>query len=697
MGHRIGIDVGGTFTDLFAALAGGHFQTAKVASTPGDESQAVLSGVEAVAASESASLDDFLGATDEVILGTTVATNAMLEQNGAAVGMLTTGGFRDLVEMRRNHKESVTDLALSAPFAIAPRRRRLGVTERIDYAGRVVVPLDEEEAHHQAIRLREQGVDSVAICFLWSFANPAHELRVAEIVREEVPGAYVVMSHQILPNIREFERFATTLVSAFVGPRLAAYLQRLKTGLREHNFGGELLVMLSNGGMMPVAFAERASVETVLSGPSGGVVAGAALGALSGYPNVITVDMGGTSYDVCLITDARPELSRNYWINRQRVALPMVDVNTIGAGGGSVAWVDPGGALRVGPRSAGAVPGPACYDRGGTEPTVTDADLVLGYLNPDYFLGGQMELRRDLAEEAIRSRIAEPLGINLTAAASAIFKLVNHTMTNAIRRVSVSRGRDPREYCLLAFGGAGAIHAGAQAGDLGVRTILVPRQASVLSALGTLIADFKLTRVQGFHTRSQEPDLDGISRVLSRLENEARAHIGRQDSLVSVEIQRFMDMRYPRQVHEAVIPVAASTDGRVTSADFDDALVQFAHEHRRLYGYALPERPVEVINLRLEAVGRRLPIDLGRGELGEEDADAAVKAVRKVHFESAAGYVDTPIFAGELLKPGNLVHGPALVEEPDTTVVVYPGYRLLLDERLTYRLEWEGEEGVAIP
>ncbi len=697
MGHRIGIDVGGTFTDLFVALEGGRFQTAKVPSTPGDESQAVLGVVKAVAASESASLDDFMGATDEMIIGTTVATNAMLEDNGATVGMLTTGGFRDLIELRRNYKESVTDLALPAPFAIAPRRRRLGVQERVDHAGRVVVPLDEEEARRQAIRLREQGVDSVAICFLFSFMNPVHELRVAEIVGEEIPGAYVVLSHQILPNIREFERFATTLVSAFVGPQLAAYLQRLQAGLREHSFGGELLVMLSNGGMMPVGFAERASVETVLSGPSGGVVAGAALGALNGYPNVITVDMGGTSYDVCLITDARPELSRNYWINRQRVALPMVDVHTIGAGGGSIAWIDPGGALRVGPKSAGAVPGPACYDRGGTEPTVTDADLVLGYLNPEYFLGGQMALRRDLAEEAIRSHIAEPLGMDVTSAASAIFKLINHAMTNAIRRVSVSRGRDPRDYCLLAFGGAGAIHAGAQVGDLGVRTILVPKQASVLSALGTLIADFKLTRVQGFHTRSQEPDLDGMSQVFSRLEDEARAHIGEQDNLIAVEIQRFMDMRYPRQVHEAVIPIAASADGSVTSTEFDDALVRFAHEHRRLYGYALPERPVEVINLRLEVVGRREPIDLGRGELGEENADAAVKALRKVYFEAADGYVDTRIFAGELLKPGNLIHGPALVEEPDTTVVVYPGYRLLLDERLTYRLEWEGGEGAATP
>lgn len=690
MGHRIGIDVGGTFTDLFVALETGRFHTAKVASTPGDESQAVLTGVETVAASQGSSLGDFMAQTDEVILGTTVATNAMLEDDGATVGMLTTSGFRDLMELRRNFKETVTDLALPAPFPIAPRRRRLEVAERIDYAGRVVEPLDEQRAREQVIRLREQGVDSVAVCLLFSFMNPVHELRVAEIVREEMPDAYVVLSHQILPNIREFERFATTLVSAFVGPRLAAYLQHLQSALRGHDFTGELLVMLSNGGMMPFGFAERASVETVLSGPSGGVVAGAALGALNGYPNVITVDMGGTSYDVCLITDARPELSRNYWINRQRVALPMVDVHTIGAGGGSVAWIDPGGALRVGPKSAGAIPGPACYDRGGTEPTVTDTDLVLGYLNPDYFLGGQMALRRDLAEEAIWSHVAEPLGMDVPSAAAAIFTLINHTMTNAIRRVSVSRGRDPRDYCLLAFGGAGAIHAGAQVGDLGVPTILVPKQASVLSALGTLISDFKLTRVQGFHTRSQEPDLDGVSEVFARLEHEARTHIGQQDSLVDVDVQRFMDMRYPRQVHEAVIPVAAAADGRVTEVEFAEALVRFASEHRRLYGYSLPDRPVEVINLRLEVVGRRSPMDLGQGELGEESPDAAVKAQRQVHFESAGGFVDTPIFAGELLKPGNVIHGPALVEEPDTTIVVYPEYRLLLDERLTYRLEWKG-------
>src|SRR5215469_3878414 len=386
MGYRIGIDVGGTFTDCAAVGASEQIRTGKVP-TQSDEAQGVLDAIAVLARSFGMPTETFLSQTEVIVLGTTAVTNTMLEYSGAFTGLIATKGFRDVIELRRGYRESLFDIRLEAPYQIVPRQRRIGVTERIDYAGRVVVPLDEEDVRNAVLRLKDFGVKSIAVCLLFSFVNPTHEKRVGEIVREVCPEAFVSLSSEVLPQIREFERTSTTIVNAYTTPKLKRYLEHLEERLIENSFSGELFVMQSNGGMMDAGFSKNQGVEAILSGPSGGVVAGVYHGRLSRQTNIITVDMGGTSYDVCLIQDSKPEIGVDSWISRYRVAIPLLDIHTIGAGGGSIAWIDRAGGLRVGPRSAGAEPGPACYMHGGTEPTVTDADLLLGYLNPDNFLG----------------------------------------------------------------------------------------------------------------------------------------------------------------------------------------------------------------------------------------------------------------------------------------------------------------------
>ena len=526
MSYQIGIDVGGTFTDLVAAGADGVIFKTKSPSTPGAESEGIMATLADAATHYSVELDELLASTEVIVLGTTVVTNTMLEYSGANTGLITTGGFRDVIELRRSYREHLFDLRLPAPHPIIPRHKRLGVTERIDFRGDVQIPLNEKEARSAVARLKELEVESIAVCFLFSFMNPAHERRVREIVEKDLPDVPVTLSSEILPQVREFERLSTTMVNAYTRPKVERYLTDLDSGLKEAGFGGELFIMHSHGGMIDVDYAGAHSVELLVSGPAGGVVAGAEISSLSGYRDVITVDMGGTSYDACLVKDSEPATGTEAWVSRYRVATPMVDIHTIGAGGGSIAWIDDGGALRVGPQSAGAFPGPVCYGRGGTEPTVTDADLVLGYISPEYFLGGKMALDQDAARETIEKKIAGPLGTDVVEAASGIFRIANNSMSNAVRHVTVAQGRDPRDFAMCVFGGAGAIHAGAQAPDLGIKTILVPKAASVLSALGNQVSNFKITKVQRLHPAHERCRARRIERSLCRDAGARRNRLG---------------------------------------------------------------------------------------------------------------------------------------------------------------------------
>ena len=685
MTYHVGVDVGGTFTDLVVGSPGG-LHVAKTPTTPGDESKGIMNGLADAAGHHQTGLADFLGDTEVIVLGTTVVTNALLEYKGAKTGVITTEGFRDVLDLRRNFRESLFDIRLQPPHPIAPRRRRLGVPERIDHRGTVVTPLDEDAARQAARKLREMEVESIAVCFLFSFVNSAHELRMREILAEECPGVPVSLSCEILPQLREFERLSTTVVNAYVEPLAEKGLVALGNELSAAGFGGELFVMQSNGGMTHVDYARRHAVELALSGPAGGVVAGARVSSLSGYRDVITVDMGGTSYDVCLVQDAEPQSGTNAWISRYRVATPMVDIHTIGAGGGSIAWIDDGGALRVGPESAGAVPGPVSYGRGGTEPTVTDANVVLGYVDAGTFLGGRMALDADGAYKAIAEKIAKPMGIDVIAAASGIFRIANNSMSNAVRHVTVARGHDPADFALCVFGGAGAIHAGAQAIELGIRTILVPKAASVLSALGNQLSDFKVTKVQSFVRRTADLDAAELNDAFATLLSKAESDLGAQDKIGETIIKRYIAMRYKNQTQEVMVPIRARTR-RVTQLNMNAAVEEFHQIHERLYSFKQPDHPTEILDLRLELIGVRNGWQLQSEPFGDESAEPALRGRRPVYFHDDGGFVDTPVYDGRLVTPGMLISGPAIIEEPTTTIVVHRGQEAMVDQYRTYVIE----------
>ena len=687
MGYKIGVDVGGTFTDLAVADQDARLYITKTLTTPGEEATGILNGLAKVAAHYGLELRELLRQTDVIVHGTTVATNAMLQYRGALTGLITTEGFRDEIEIRRGIKESAFDAKLEAPFPIAPRRRRLGVPERVDHRGEVLVPLDEEAARVAIRKLKEQGVEAIAVCFLFSFLNPTHERRVRELIAEEYPEAYVSLSSDVLPQVRDFERVSTTLVNAFVGPTLRGYLDKLQGRLRESGYQSDLFVMQSNGGIMTIAYSGEKSVYSLFSGPAGGIAAATYMGALAGYKDLITVDMGGTSYDVCLIRDGRPAITSDAWFSRYRVAIPLLDIHSIGAGGGSIAWVDDGGALKVGPQSAGSRPGPACYGRGGLRPTVTDADLVLGYLSPDSFAGGELQLDVAAARAAIDEHVGRPLGMSTEEAAWAVSRIVNANMSNGIRVVSVQRGYDPRDFALMAFGGAGAVHAGVQAQDLGMPTIIVPKAAPVFCAFGDLIADLKVTEVRTFFAEALAVDLAKMNDLFGEMiaDAEGRLPTGTAER-ISVELERFADMRYMGEVHEVTVPIRGRTR-RITEQNLRATIKDFHDLHEQLYAHRDPHNPVELLNLRVDVIGR-LPRPRATEEtFVGEDSTAAIRARRPVFFGSERGFVEVPVYDGSRLVNGNVMVGPCIIEEPGTTIVVWPGQEALLDRYQNYIIE----------
>jgi N-methylhydantoinase A len=689
----LGVDVGGTFTDLVAIGDGGETLIEKVSSTPGDQSIGVMNGIERLARLVDGSLEDFVARLDYVVHGTTVATNIMLEMNGAVTGVLCTAGHRDTIDIRRNYKEVDFDIRLPPPHPIAPRRRRIGVTERVDSTGQRLVPLDEDSVRSAVERLCEQGVESIAVCYLFSFLDPGHELKTREIIAEVAPEAHVSLSHEVLPRVREFERLSTTVVDAFVTPGLRVYLERLRTALVERGFSGALFVMAANGGMVSVDHASRRGVELVLSGPAGGTVAGVELGRTVKADDLITVDMGGTSFDICLIDDGQPAVSTDSWVSRYRVAIPTLDIHTLGAGGGSIAWVDEGRKLRVGPQSSGAAPGPACYRRGGTLPTVTDADLVLGRIGAESFMGGEMQLDLDAAMHTVTAEIAEPLGLTPFAAASGIVRVVNSNMANGIAEVAAKRGHDPRDYALVAFGGAGPVHAAAVAADLGVSRVLIPRdKASVFSAYGCVLSDMRISKSRGFYARSSNLDTSELDALLRQTIEEARAEIDGIDSIASTRVEALFEMHYKLQTHEIMVPAALPANGEITltEAALEETLARFHDIHEKLFTFKKPEQEVELLGLQVDIFG----VKAKRHEAKRHEAastktrTASAAAVpsgsRRVYFDELGGFEErTALYEGRAVEVGNAIAGPAVVEEPHTTIVVHPGMSLhALDESL---------------
>ena len=682
MRFRIGVDVGGTFTDLLVTDETGRSSIYKTFTTPSDPSIGVFDALSRAAAGNSLTLKDFLGKVDSIVHGTTITTNAVLTGEGAKTGFITTKGFRDVLNMRRGLKERMYDCKYSPPPPLVPRRLIQVVEERIDVEGREIAPLNEGDVERAIGKFKDAGVEAVAVSFLWSFFNPAHEERVREICEQELPGVYVSLSCEILPQIRVYERHSTTVLNAYVGPPLARYLKSLGSGLREQGFAGTLLIMQSNGGVMSPELAARFASNTLLSGPAGGPVAGLFYGNSAGeFDDIITIDMGGTSFDAALIREGKPSVTTEGSVGGYRLASPILDIHTIGAGGGSIAWIDAGGLLRVGPKSAGAEPGPVCYGRGGTEPTVTDADLLLGYLDADFFWGGQLRLDVEAAGRAVKEKIADRLGMDVVAAANGIYQVINSNMAEALQVVSVKQGYDPREFALVVAGGAGPIHAGMIARDLDIPLIITPRESSVFCAAGMLISDLRHDYVRTYTVDVDKLDLPHFNRLYAEMTREAKDTLQAEGIPPDrIKLSYSADLRYIMQYNEVEVPTPSS--GGMNESEVAVMVDAFNKRHDALYGYSMPGAPVELINLRVSARGITDKPVFERLPYAGEDASHALKGKRRAFFNGE--FVDTPVYDGLKMGYGNHVVGPAIIEQPTTTIVVTPDYEVRCDEYGSY-------------
>lgn len=691
MGYRVGVDVGGTFTDLIAVTPDGEVVLDKTPTTLDDQSRGVMTGLEQLADRFGLELDAFLGQLDVLAHGTTTADNTMIEMDGAVTGLLATAGHRDEIEMRRCHKEEIWDPAHPAPLPIARRRARIAIPERVGAGGAVLQPMDEDAVRAGVARLRQLGCTSIAVSFLFSFLNPRHEQRARELVYEEFPEVeHVSLSCEVLPRAPEFERVSTTLVNAYVAPRLQRYIGRLTEALRAAGHTGQMLIMQTTGGVMPPEYVSRRAVSLLGSGPTGGALGAASAAVRSGLRDVVSVDMGGTSYDVCLIRDGKPHVSTDWnWRYRYYIGLPMVDVQSVGAGGGSIASVR-AGLLQVGPDSAGAQPGPSCYGRGGTRATVTDADALLGYLPQDGFAGGRMSLDVAAARAALTRDVAEPLGLSVTAAAWAVERMVHATMADAVRRVLASRGADPRDLALLAFGGNGPVHAWAQAAELGLGTVLVPRTAPAFSAYGLLTADYLVDVVRAYVSPLSRVDVTRVAGLLGELVEEASKELApAQLESGQLQLQPMVSMCYPGQNADLTVP----WPGDLEAPDDEDLLAlaeRFHALHESDRGFSFPRQEPLLRSVRLVATGRNAQPLLAMAG-GAQAPEQALLGSRPVYFGPQPGldpdeYLSTPVYDGAGLAAGSTISGPALVQEPFTVVVVGPGQSLTLDRHGSYLL-----------
>ncbi len=670
---RIGVDVGGTFTDLILWDDNGQVVVHKTPSTPDDPSVGTMDGIGVLATRAGISVSDI----EMFFHGTTVATNIVLQHDGSNVGMITTEGFRDLLHIARKKRPLNYSNHQDLPWQkwqLVPRRNRRTVLERIDANGTVITPLDEGQVREQVRLLRTRGVQAIAVCFLHAYRNPTHEDRVREIIEDEYPGVFVSLSSQVAPQYREYERFSTTALNAFIGPQVASYVTRLARSAQQAGIGGELHLMTSAGGLITSRSASESPVSLLTSGVIAGLLGGCAIGRASGYPSVITLDVGGTSADVGVAPDGKLRMKHllDTRIGDYHAMVPMAEVDTIGAGGGSIAAVDEGGMFRVGPRSAGAVPGPACYDRGGTEPTSTDAMVLMGWLREDSFLSGSMVIRPELARVAVEKHIASQLGTGVDRAAMGIFKILAYSMTEAISLHSVRKGYDPREFSLVAEGGAGPLFAWHIAEQLGIPRVIVPRHPGIASAMGLLTTDIRYEIPTTVWTSSAAPDIGLIARQMKRLEEEARTQL-RVDGVPpeNVALERSVDCRYMGQGYELRV---SAPGGEINEQWVAATAAAFHDVHGRTYSQRFEDKPVHLINIRVTGVGAVPHLVISEIEAGDADASSAIKTTTRALFwrDEVADpeWCETPVYQRSLLKAGNRISGPALIEQFDSTTVI---------------------------
>jgi len=664
---RIAIDTGGTFTDIaLLESTSGRMVFHKVSSTPDDPGRSLVRGI--VEIIELAQISDGAAQIELLVHGTTVATNAVLQRRGANAALITTEGFRDVLHIQRQDRPHMYDLRSRRAEALIPRSRRFELKERVLHEGSVEITLNQEHLKQVIAELKQHDVEAVAVGLLHSHIAPEHEQTVGEVLEKELPEATVCMSHELVQEEGEYERFSTCVMNAFVQPAMARYLGRVEGSLSEAGLEAPLFVMKSNGGVMSAQAAARHSVHTILSGPAGGVVAGAAMAAGGG--NIITADMGGTSFDVSVIHEGQIEFARTTEMAGLAIKVPMLDIHTVGAGGGSIGWVDPGGALRVGPDSAGADPGPACYGRGGDQPTVTDANHVLGRLSHGTLLGGGMEVDVEASRRVIADKLAGPLGLSLEAAAEGMIRVVVATMTAAIRKLTVERGYDPRIFTLCPFGGAGPLHGAEIAREMNVDQVLVPLAPGVTSAVGLLMSQLREDNVRTQVELLSESSPDQLLGVIDELESAARTRLAFAAADYGLRTTVQLGMRYLGQGFDIAVEIPS---GR---PDLDAVIAAFHTAHERMYGFSREDQPVELVSIWVS-----VEVDLGVASLPQVDAvktEAEPAEHREVVYDGQ--HIDTPVFRRDDLGAGSTIEGPAIVEQLDSTTVLWPGQSGTVDE-----------------
>ena len=684
--YRLGIDAGGTFTDFVLAEKSGETRLYKALSTPADPTLAIRNGLTLISEDLGASIGEIISKCDLCINGTTVGLNALIQHKGAKTGLICTKGHEDSIEIRNGHKEDGYRYDAEYPPAVmlAPRYLRRGVEERVLSTGEVRTPLNEQQVREACEHFLSEGVESVAISFVWSVLRPEHERRAAEIVREMMPDAIVTLGSLLYPQIREYTRTSTAITNAYLAPILKKYVTSVDSYFREQGAQYPVRYFQSNGGLaIGEAMSDR-SVYAINSGPASAPTAGLHVTRPFGDENVITVDMGGTSFDITLTYGGQSNLNKNIDFLRYRIGVPMIQVETLGAGGGSIGWIDDMGLLQMGPQSAGSDPGPACYSQGGTEPTTTDVNLMLGYLSPDGLVGGRLPLDRQKAEEAIRTKIAEPLGLSLEKAAYGMFTIVNANMVNGIRRVSIERGYDPRDFVLVCAGGATGAHITALAREMGIKKILVNKLASGLCAFGQIISDVKYNYMATCPVRLDNDEaVQRIGVLFEEIEAQGVAHL-KADGFEEdrIEIRRSLEMRYVGQVHECTVEVG---NFAIDAAGIEKLKEAFHQRHKQLYTYAEPNSVVEVVNLESTLYGLVDKPEVASLAAGT-DVDAAIKGSRNAIFSADGTSQRVPVIDGDKLGAGSLVTGPAIIEEITTTIVIEPGWKAALHESGSYVL-----------
>ena len=685
--YRMGVDIGGTFVDFALWDSDGEMAVYKVPAEPADLAGSIMRGIAQLAEQRGADVGTFLRATTLLVHGTTIATNAVLTGRGCRTGLLTTRGTRDALEMRRGVKEEPLDNKYEPPAPMVPRYLRLPVDERVDWNGNVLEELDAGSLEAAVEALKFHEVEAVAVCLMHAYANGAHERRVAERLRAALPEAYLTVSSELLPQSGYYSRVSTAVLNSYVGPLLKSYLLSLSAAFAEAGFAGQLLIMNSAAGLMsPREIIPRAAAA-LLSGPAAAPVAARVYAGAAGASDCAVIDMGGTSLDISLASDGEPREVTEGRVGRYATALPMIDIRTLGAGGGSIARVDAGGGLQVGPQSAGAAPGPACYGKGGTLPTCTDVDLLLGYLDPGYFLGGRMPLLREPAERAVREHLAGPLGISVEEAAVAAFEVINAGMAAGIRDMIVDHGLDPEAMPMVVGGGAGPVHAAAVAVELGMREVIVPRQSGVFCAVGMLFADLKHDLVRSYRAAGEQLDPERWRALFTAMADEGRRTLVSEGARPEeVEVRYSADLRYLRQIHELNMPMDESL---ANCPEMDTLHARFDALHERLFGYGLPEEVLEVVNLRVRCLARTPRPELPRLRVAGT-APPSPDGARRAYSPGEMSFRDFAVYRGEILDGGCRFQGPAIVELPQTTLVVPSMFGLRVDEVGSFVLTGSG-------